>query len=458
MKNTILFALCLNVCCVLKAQDAQNITQLGHWDNDTLPTHVFGTFNDVWGYADDIAGEYAIMGSAAYIHVINVTDPNNPTQVAAFAGGSSTVWRDFKTYRDRAYCVADNSGEGLIILDMSDLPNSVSVVSQVDTVFSSSHNIFIDEPNGRLYVVAGDFGGDILIYDIATDPDNPEVLAIHSLPGGGIHDLYVRDNIVYASSEFDGYYIYDLNDPNNPVFIASKETNGYNHSTWVSEDGSYAIFAEEVPNGLPLGVMDLSEMMDNNLADIYFQEMLIQVDSGQTRNTPHNPYLIGDLMITSYYEDGIHIYNMTDPFNPQLLGYFDTYPENTEYNGYAGCWGAYPYLPSGNLLASDMEHGLFVLQYDVSLSAKNLPENISKFKVYPNPTVSDFTIEMTSDEPMNFDYQLRSITGQLVREGQFHVNGEHSENIATHQLLSGIYLLTLQNDTQIFTQKISILK
>ncbi|MCF6342877.1 MAG: T9SS type A sorting domain-containing protein [Bacteroidales bacterium] len=31
---------------------------------------------------------------------------------------------------------------------------------------------------------------------------------------------------------------------------------------------------------------------------------------------------------------------------------------------YDGCWGAYPFLPSGNILASDMQEGLYILEPD----------------------------------------------------------------------------------------------
>jgi hypothetical protein len=30
-------------------------------------------------------------------------------------------------------------------------------------------------------------------------------------------------------------------------------------------------------------------------------------------------------------------------------------------NGFNGAWGAWPYLPSGNIIVSDMEQGLFIL-------------------------------------------------------------------------------------------------
>jgi hypothetical protein len=41
------------------------------------------------------------------------------------------------------------------------------------------------------------------------------------------------------------------------------------------------------------------------------------------------------------------------------IGQYDTYPTQT--TGFDGCWGVYPFLPSGTILAADITEGLFVL-------------------------------------------------------------------------------------------------
>jgi len=359
------------------AQPSLNMTLLDNWDNDTLAASGSVQYNDVWGYVDCDGGEYAILGSASQVHFIDLADPNNVTEVASFIGGDTTVWRDMKTYHDRAYAVSDFSSEGLMIFDLSDLPNSVNKTYQSSQYFGAAHNIFIDEPNGRLYVVgANTQNGGVIIFDLATDPDNPILLSSINLPAnpnsgaGYVHDIYVRDNIAYCSHGFLGFFIWDLNDPNNPILIASKDTGGYNHSSWVSEDGSFAIYAEEVPTGRPLGVMDLSQMTMGAIEiDLTFKFPLLQNDS---MNTPHNPFLRGDLLFSSYYEDGLQVIDVSDPLNPQQVAYYDTYPINTTYNGYNGNWGAYPYLPSGTILASDIESGLFVLELDASIPLANI--------------------------------------------------------------------------------------
>jgi choice-of-anchor B domain-containing protein len=43
------------------------------------------------------------------------------------------------------------------------------------------------------------------------------------------------------------------------------------------------------------------------------------------------------------------------------VGFFDTYPSNNGAN-FNGAWNVYPYLPSGNIVISDINSGLFVIR------------------------------------------------------------------------------------------------
>ena len=49
--------------------DSLNMTLLGQWTVDTLPAQGGIRYNDIWGYTDCSGTEYAIMGSARYIHL-----------------------------------------------------------------------------------------------------------------------------------------------------------------------------------------------------------------------------------------------------------------------------------------------------------------------------------------------------------------------------------------------------
>ena len=143
----------------------------------------------------------------------------------------------------------------------------------------------------------------------------------------------------------------------------------------------------------------------------------------------------------------IHFINVSDPANPVLIdpflgGYYDTYPSNTEYNGYAGCWGVYPYLPSGNILASDMSNGLFVLEFDESVKTNQLPDNISSFEIFPNPNEGTFKIELSSQTQTSMRLSLTTLTGQLVKEKVVSFNGKYDDWLDISDLPSGMYFLS----------------
>ena len=370
---TILFL--LSALLISKAQISSNMTLLDQYDVDTLPTANGLSYNDVWGYVDCDGSEYAILGSASRIHFINVSNPTDIQEVASFEGGQITIWRDMKTYQDRAYAVSDNTTEGLLIFDLSDLPDTVTKTYHSNEHFGKAHDIFVDEKNGRLYAVGTDTQAEgVIVFDLAANPDNPPVIGSIDYPGGGyVHDLFVKDNIAYCSHGYNGYYIWDMTDAASPVLIASQVTGGYNHSSWISDDESFVVFAEEVPTGLPLGIIDISGMQ-NGLLDIV-NTFQFPITSDSVNNpTPHNPYIRGNYIISSYYEDGVQVFDISDPLNPSRVAYYDTHPTNTSYNGYAGNWGVYPFLPSGNILASDIDNGLFVLSIDnVNLKEMEAP-------------------------------------------------------------------------------------
>ena len=66
-----------------------------------------------------------------------------------------------------------------------------------------------------------------------------------------------------------------------------------------------------------------------------------------------------DLLIISYYVDGTRVVDISDPTEPLEVGYFDT----SDLTGlFDGNWGTYAYLPSGYIISSDRQNGLFIFE------------------------------------------------------------------------------------------------
>ncbi|MBK9737388.1 MAG: hypothetical protein IPO92_21505 [Saprospiraceae bacterium] len=222
-------------------------------------------YNDVWGYVDHTGKEFAVIGSSQAINIYDVTDCSKPVQKMSYVDGADAIWRDFKTYENYLYAVCDQTGgrpcvEGLEIVNLTDY-----TYTQNTTDFTRAHNIFVDVPNGRLYVVGSNAtNGQLTIYTLDTEvvngvtyagtAANPVLLKKHFTTY--IHDIYVRNNIAYASHGYDGYKIWDVSNTANIIELASNNVStGYNHSSWLSTGGQHAYVAEEVPRGRPFKIV-----------------------------------------------------------------------------------------------------------------------------------------------------------------------------------------------------------
>ena len=342
----IFITICLVPVNYLSAQnDVELLGQLNPYPNLD--------YADIWGYAAD-GREYALMGVTGGTSIIDVTNPANPVEVDFIAGPTAPPyeWRDIKTHLNYAYVVTEGtgSGQGLQIIDLSNLPTSASLVNTVDTWFSHAHDIFID--NGYAYVVGTNGGGGMHILDLS-DPVNPTETAYYTT-SGYIHDLYVWNDtaVVCAGNTYD---LVDVSNKNNPQFIsASTPISGiYAHSGWMTEDKRYFIAAEEF-NVRDLIVYDLQ---DRFTWDVVFPSWQM---SG---NSPiHNIFVLGNYAHISYYKDGYVVLDISDPTAPTLAGQYDTFPGSG--GTYDGAWGCYPYLPSGHIIISDMSTGLYICSFD----------------------------------------------------------------------------------------------
>lgn len=331
---------------VAKAQFELN--ELGHLRYDTL--HGSG-INDIWGYVDEFGNEYALLGvDVGGVSVVDVTDPANPTEVF-FAPGLSSTWRDVKVWNDFAY-ITTEAGGGLTVIDLNPLPQSTNLQTTDTWLWAqgTAHNLQIDE-NGLCYVF-GTGSNLTLIYDLNADPWNPPIVG--SIPSGYVHDGFIRGDTVYLAQIYDGEFtVWDVADLANPVLLGSQATPAdFCHNVWVSDDGNYAFTTDEV-DGAAVVSWDISDLSDITELDQFYS-----YHNGNA--APHNVFFKDGYLFTSYYRDGLVVFDATYPENVVKVGEFDSSPLTD--GGFDGAWGVYPYFPSGNIIVSDREEGLFALE------------------------------------------------------------------------------------------------
>ena len=425
-----------------------------HWDEESLPdagADSSRSYSDCWGFFGG-GREYAVIGSAKMTHFFDVTVPQASVEIGRFEGEAPTSWREYKSYNNkRIYGVTDFTEEGLYIWDVSGAPSEVKLVKQTKQFFKKCHMLFVDEKAGRLYCTGTDIQHDgVVVLDIATDPDNPILLAQIPFPlAGYAHDIHVRDNIVFGSHGYNGLYVWDFAIPTSPVLMANYDTNGYNHSSWLSPNGRYLVSAEEIPKGLPLLLFDMNGVFDNDL-EIVSQTRAPLENPSDSMMIYHNPYFLSDQeVVVSCYEDGVHVYNIADPTAPKLAAYFDTYPENNGvYTGYKGCWGVYPFLPSGRLIASDMQHGLFVLDCPTPKEGEEVT-----FSVSPNPAADLVKVEVCEHHDGPCVLTLYDLLGHTLLTQSF---DGHFWQFDVSILPAATYFINIRSGDSSTTQKIVV--
>jgi choice-of-anchor B domain-containing protein len=347
-------ALLLTTACsfaiFLQAQVTKNVTLLSQVTYPSSSYNLAGVFSYAQG-----GKEYALVGVYDGLSIVDVTVPATPVELFHLnhTTGVVSTWHEIRTWDHYAY-VSNETGDGIRIIDLQYLPDSVHFKDIVLDSMPTAHTVTIDE-KGYLYVNGGTWPRQGMgIFDLNPDPWNPvQVGAWHDRY---IHDQYVRNDTAYVAEILDGLLeIIDLSDRSNPVVIGSKSyINSFTHNTWLNDAGTVCFTTDEL-NQAYIYSWDITD--PGNITQLDG----IRASTGEGMGIPHNVQVLNDYLVTSYYTDGLHIVDAARPHNLIEVGYYDHYPSAS---GFQGFWGADPFLPSGTVLASDMFDGLYVFQVD----------------------------------------------------------------------------------------------
>jgi len=434
MNRIILITVIALISISAKAQ--QTGTLLYNWqDTNLVGSWAYNnTYNECWGLEVN-GSEIAIIGSTDGTHFFDVTDPTNATQVAYVAGvyqGGGVIHRDYHDFQGYLYVVCDEgSSSTLQIIDISTLPDSVTTVYDSNALFTKSHNIYIDTATAKLYACASNTAMDV--YDLHT-PTAPEL--IYSYNGvGHVHDAFVRNDSAYLNCGNDGFRIFDFSTVNQmgdqPTLLGtltSYPDAGYNHSGWLSDDGTVYAMQDE-NHGYDVKLLDVSDF--NNIS------VLSTFSSGvDPQSMAHNGIIKGDNLYIPYYHDGLRVFDISDPTNPVQTWEYDTYAPSS-HASYKGAWGVYPYLPSGNIIVSDMQTGLYII--DMTSGTTHIIETSISNNIYPNPAKSQFIIENNSADNL----KLFNSLGAEVMSKKLYNN---QTTINRGNLANGLYFYSLNKE------------
>ncbi len=328
--------------------------------------------NTCWGYVSPSGREYAIIGVSSGTGFFDITNPAAPVKVG-FITGPTSLWRDFKVFGTRVYTVSEGGGH-IQVIDIANIDNGVVslIGTTTDATAAATHTVFINEQSGYLYRCGGG-GNGLRLYNLNSTPNNPQLVG--SWPSYYVHEAQV---VTYTSGPYagkeiafccgglsngnveSGLYIVDCTNKASPTLLGRilYPSARYSHQGWLTEDRKYFLLGDELDEGATQSLTTTYVINVENLANPTY----VGLFQNDTPAITHNGYTHQGKFYQANYRSGIRVFDIATPGNPASINevaWFDTYPvdDGASFNG---LWACYPYYPSGTVIGSDLERGLFV--------------------------------------------------------------------------------------------------
>ncbi|MDT0347170.1 hypothetical protein RM590_32015 [Streptomyces sp. DSM 44938] len=376
------------------------------------------------GTNSDIAfqGDYAFAGNYNGFVVYDISRPAEPEIVSQVLcpGGQNdiSVTGDLlilsvDSSRNDDSCASfsqsatqPDSWEGIRVFDISDVRNPRYVAAVETACGSHTHTLVPDRED--VYVYVSSYSPSATFPDcqpphdgisiVRVPRDAPERAALSGFelvfPDGGFpgddnssvtsgcHDItaYPRLRLAAGACMGDGILM-DISRPGRPRVIdrvQDADNFAFWHSATFSQDGTKVVFTDELGGGVAAtcnaevgdefganGIYHITGRGDQRQLEFqsYFKIPRHQADTENC--VAHNGSLIPargrDIMVQSWYQGGVSVWDFTDSDHPREIGYFERGPVAEDMLAFGGSWSAYYY--NGHIYSNDQK-GLDVLRID----------------------------------------------------------------------------------------------
>lgn len=425
MKKIFLYLLTASIIQIMFAEES--FSQLGHNNMYLLAnvnTHTT-PYSAVWGYKAPDGREYAIIGTYDGTQFVDITDISNIHEVdfipSTNPASSSNQWREMKTYSNYAYIVSEVGSSGIQIADLQYLPDSVRYVKKfLATGHTTTHSISQSGPYLYLNGSNSTFGNGVVVMDLTSDPETPVKRGSYNTEY--VHDCRVFNDTIYAANIYSGR-VSIINAVNkNSLNLVTNFVNlsgSGPHNTALTPDRKYLLVTDEV--GTAPYRMKIWNIED--LGNITF--ITSWQPTGITSSIVHNVEVYGYYALVAHYSAGVRMVDFSTPSAPVEVAWYDTYPNNNNQN-YNGCWGVYMF-PSGKIIASDRQTGLYVLKtyFNITLSIEGL-YNSATNRLNRKDTVTAYLREAKS--PFSIVDSAKAVIDSVSLTGNFKFNNAYSGN------------------------------
>ncbi|MEQ8764061.1 MAG: Ig-like domain-containing protein [Planctomycetota bacterium] len=342
--------------------------------------------SDLWVWEGVDGRDYAVTGTwGADGDAIfwDVTDPSNIERISSVRVDARTV-NDVKVSEDGRLCIisregASNRRNGIVLIDVEN-PREPKIISTYDENLTGGvHNLFIYR--NHVYALSAGRRYDIINIE---DPKNPHTVGKFELEedGHSIHDVWVEDGIAYSSNWRHGVQMVDVGNgikggtPENPVRIGEYAyPSGWNHAAFPYKDkvtGKFYIIAgdEAFPYGLNLTEKPTYPRGWIHFIDFTDPENPEEVARYEVPEAgTHNLWVEDDLLYVAYYNGGVRVVDISG----DLMG--DLYHQGREIAWYLPTdhegvvpnapmtWGPQPH--KGHIFFSDWNSGLWAVKLEM---------------------------------------------------------------------------------------------
>jgi hypothetical protein len=191
------------------------------------------------------------------------------------------------------------------------------------------------------------------------------------------HDITLYPAIGLAGGACEGYgMLIDIRDPVNPKRLSAVADSNFSywHSATFNNDGTKVLFSDEWGGGgaPKCRATDRPEWGADALFTINADRSMkfqgyYKMPAAQTQFencVAHNGSLIPipgrDVMVQSWYQGGVSVFDWTDVAHPREIAFFDRGPGDSTRIAGGGTWSAYWY--NGVIVSSEMARGLDILE------------------------------------------------------------------------------------------------
>lgn len=322
--------------------------------------------SDLWIWEGTDGRDYAITGTwgaDGRSYVWDVTDPENMIKLHEIQVDARTV-NDVKVSEDGDVAVISREGasdrkNGIVILGVGNPREGVPVLAEfTDQLTGGVHNVFISEDH--VFALSAGRRYDVINIE---DPRNPKRVGRFELetPAHGIHDVWVSDGVAFSSNWTDGVVAVDVGGggrggtPERPVELGRYAyPSGWNHAAFPyrsQSTGKFYLFAGD--EAFPYGGYSPTE--DSTLSRAAgWVHVIDWSDWSNPREVAryqvpeagsHNLWVEDDVLYVAYYNGGLRVVDISG----ELMG--DLYKQGREIAMFV------PYDPDGFIANSPFVWG-----------------------------------------------------------------------------------------------------